>query len=365
MLHNWSLQKIVIAALTRGAVLTDRENPYSIVSSTANDSISFKPSIISRTMLESLGKITDLVKSEVGNSSLTMIPNSAAFAHVKGGKKPSLFVPPKRLAKLRLSYIPSGSNFIGAGSKDGGIGVPTFAVISAENQIKTAAERALQLISLYLGNYPSNGSCFGVTKLHSGWKELNKCASLTRLQNKLKDLPDARFMFPEEYNFIRYFAFEKSIIGIVELPSWSCQSFEKHPVPSIAFITINPEGKYSWIGNFQYEENPRDSNTSRDRLGSLNLAEALDHGEVFEKWRSLIAAQKSSQSSRILSASKKSNPWPNYENIPTAQECQLPEHNYKYFEKDIIQHCDLEDSILKLSSKSRQDLQLLYSTNVY
>ena len=136
---------------------------------------------------------------------------------------------------------------------------------------------------------------------------------------------------------------------------------DNKPVPSIAFISINPEGKYSWIGNFEYEEKHLDSNLNGpSNLGSINslITEAVDHSEVFEKWRNLIAAQKNSQSRRVsLLDSNKNGSWANYDNIPSAQECQLQENdiNYKLLEKNIDSHCNLEDDILKLSSKSRQD----------
>ena len=342
----------------------DRDAAYSTIGSLSENTI-LKPSIISHSTLVALGKLTDSFKIEGNhsNSNSMASASTSSSSQAKAPKKQPVIslVPPKRFAKLRLSYLPSGGNLISTASKDGGIGLPTFAVISAEIQIKTAAERALQLISLRLGNFPSNGSCFGVTKLHTGWKEINKCAALTRLQNRLKDLPEPRFVFPEEYKFVHYFSYMKSLIfGLIELPPWSRQSQGQQSIPSIAFITITPEGKYSWVGNFEYEERRKDSKlTGGSNLGSITsiLSNAVDHSEVFEKWRGLIAAQKNSQSKRFSSlVGNKDNSWTNQDNIPSAKDCQLKDCadiDLKMIESAIGKHCHMEDDILNLSSKSR------------
>lgn len=242
--------------------------------------------------------------------------------------------------------------------KDAGVGLPTFAVVSAEIQIKTAADRAMQLITLRLGNFPSNGSCFGVTKLYSGWKELNKCVEMYKIQAKLLNSSDAKYMFPEDYKLIHYFSFQKTtIFGMVELPNWR-SDLVSEPAPTLALISLNSEGKFSWLLNFKYKEHSKNEN-----LGSMEslFGVAIDHKEIFEKWNSILANMPNSTTDAIQNTILKVESV-NESNIPLIDDLQnLPGLDESLLILDKIEeHQKLENYVFEEEKSNRY----FYNTDI-
>lgn len=86
----------------------DRDSAYSVIGN-ISESAQLRPSIISHSTLAALGKLTDSFKLEINHASsnsMGSVSNSSSQAKKK--QNVISLVPPKRFAKLRLSYAPSG-----------------------------------------------------------------------------------------------------------------------------------------------------------------------------------------------------------------------------------------------------------------
>jgi hypothetical protein len=187
--------------------------------------------------------------------------NSNNSPAMQRGKKPAnrmSLAPNRRFQKLRLSFQPIGINMVSTGSKDGGVGLPTFALLSAEIQIRSAAESAMSLLCLRISNFPPKESRQGVTKISSTWNEINSIMHTSKIQQRLlrengSDLPSTDYQ-----KFIRYFAYQKRVIfAFVEIPRWKENDYKK-TLPSLILTTRDSSGRFSWSGSLEYKENSSD-----------------------------------------------------------------------------------------------------------
>ncbi|KAJ3085417.1 Ral GTPase-activating protein subunit alpha-1, partial [Quaeritorhiza haematococci] len=81
----------------------------------------------------------------------------------------------------------SGANASGVstGTKDMGFGLPTFATLSAEMAVKSAAELAMAQLCNHLGNFPSFGELTGVSRISTFWNEFREVDKIVRLREYL------------------------------------------------------------------------------------------------------------------------------------------------------------------------------------
>ncbi|KAJ3338381.1 Ral GTPase-activating protein subunit alpha-1, partial [Kappamyces sp. JEL0680] len=367
LLGDWiivdtAVQKLVISCLSRGITILDRDHAFSNVHDFAIDVSPTKSSLLSPTTLQALGKLSETLKAESIKGDTMLLPTghnaSASFssspATQRGKKQQSRIsiAPPKRFPKLRLSYQPSTSNMVSTGSKDGGIGLPTFAVLSTEIQIKSAAESAMSMINLRLGNFPASQSCFGVSQLHSVWDEAKQALQLTALQHRLTAPDEPNLSLAEDCKLVHYFAYQKRmIIAIAETPDWT-DSASGPRVPSMVFLSRDSGGKFSWMGEFQYQDNAGQIPVQQGNLGSLQsiIGHAVDHSHVFEKWKqyepvkthfipSCLPKQPEQTTLTRVRAS-------NEENLVALPECIENPQLFQHILDCAKEHEELEDSVV-------------------
>jgi hypothetical protein len=305
LIGNWIMndapaQKCIVSCLARGVTILDRENAFS----TLNEQIDILPSnppILSQNIMQSLAKLSEAVRGEAittlsSTASFSFGTNSPSAQRNKKNQSRISIAPPKRFAaKVRLSFQPSGGNQVSTGLKDGGIGLPTFALLSTDIQIKTAAECALSLFNLRLSNYPPDGSCFGSSCLNSKWNESKRAQELMSLQHQLIDPNEPNLKTIEDCRFIHYFAYQKRIIfGITEHPNWS-ETNPESLVPQTILVCRDATGKFTWFGEFKYKDliDHEIKTAPGGDLGSLQsvIEYAVDNSKVFEKWKTLVPSK--------------------------------------------------------------------------
>jgi len=202
-----------------------------------------------------------------GNNSNVGISSSGSTAifstaDKKKGKKDT-----KPLFRQHLR-VPTPSNQSGStpgvstGTKDGGVGLPTFATLSAEILIKTAAEIGMSQLINHLGVFPPFGEVTGVARMSSIWSEEKEVRQWVTWRSRMKDtsidsssmdrrldesnnnnnnnnnnnsnsntnninhanasILTTRTLDISEYKrYLKYYAYDKRvIIGIMERPNW-------------------------------------------------------------------------------------------------------------------------------------------------
>jgi hypothetical protein len=291
LLTNLNLQKLIISTLSRGVAILDRDHIFGAVEAVSEHHL--KSSSLGLSSVNISGKGIDSNKmdttmsnhSQSNTQGLTQGSPAAARAKKVQNARMSL-APPKRFQNARKSYQINASG-VSTGAKDGGVGLPSFAILSSEIQIKGAAETALSLLNLRLGNYPSNRSIFGVTRLSSGWKEAKYQQELIDLRRKAGVEMDAIGAKAG----VRYFSFQKRIIlGLIESPDWG--KFDpEHGEPSLIVTMRDSSGNFSWVGEFKYveklsKENPKLVANPRSPTGTTIVLQspilsARDHTAVF------------------------------------------------------------------------------------
>ncbi|KAJ3271069.1 hypothetical protein HDV01_007082 [Terramyces sp. JEL0728] len=268
-------KKIVISALVRGVTILDRENPYSMVTPRSTEPPEVQNKYLSAVTMAALSKLSDSFKAEGPSYNQSSFSNTInGFLQTNSAVNSSRIKKPlprgnpttKKFGRLRLSYQNSGINMVSTGSKDGGFGLPTFAVLSTEIQIKSAAESALSLLYIRLGNFPPKMSCLGTTQLNSAWDEYKESKRLANARQALQTtFPDEPKSMSDSNGMIRYFAFQKRLLlGFVERPQWD-KGYTTNHSPTIAVSFRDSNGYFSWLGEFQYlntnpEVNIRHSN---------------------------------------------------------------------------------------------------------
>ncbi|KAJ3311609.1 hypothetical protein HDV04_003873 [Boothiomyces sp. JEL0838] len=255
-------KKIVVGALIRGATILDRENPYSFVTQRSTEPPEVQNKYLSAVTMAALSKLSDSLKAEAPGINQSSFSNTInVFLQANSAvnsariKKPLPRVNPstKKFGRLRLSYQNSGINMVSTGSKDGGFGLPTFAVLSTEIQIKSAAESALSLLWIRLGNFPPKMSCLGIAQLNSAWDEYKESKRLANARHALQTtFPDEPKPISDVHGMIRYFGYQKRLIlGFVERPQWD-KGYTSIHSPTIAVSFRDSNGYFSWLGEFQY-----------------------------------------------------------------------------------------------------------------
>jgi len=120
---------------------------------------------------------------------------------------------------------------ISTSTEDGGVGVPTFALLSSALMIETVSEVCLNKILNYYGIFPPYGNNTSICNLGSLWREDDELFELIKLKysedkklqfyNKTKEEIIQSFLEQEEDNIIQYYSFNNEfIIGVLSLPSW-------------------------------------------------------------------------------------------------------------------------------------------------
>lgn len=310
LLDNWivndmSTQKIVITSLAKGVSILDRDHPYALIVTDTSQPSSPTWQAGAPTPF---GKNHEQFKAELFSAVTTVTnqTNSPGQNRAARGKvnRPSM-APNKKFPKLRISFQPSMSNLVSAGSKDGGAGLPTFALLSSEIQIKAAADFAIESLSLRLANFPSKNSCLGVTHLSSAWDEIKSVVQLAKAKRTLLEQREISSPItshlPENSKFVRYFSYQKRMIfGLVERPNWGDPNATPKE-PSLIVTARDSGGKYSWKGEFHYveQESKLDSKSKgKSRSTGLDgLALSFDdiasvpikNHEIFEKWNGYAA----------------------------------------------------------------------------
>ncbi|KAI9348773.1 hypothetical protein DFJ73DRAFT_428613 [Zopfochytrium polystomum] len=147
---------------------------------------------------------------------------------------------------------------VSTGTRDGGLGLPTFAVLTSQVTIKAAAEIGLSQISNYLGNFPPAAAGAGVSRLSTLWDEVSEAKRiLEKRQNMLKENSSQS---SDIGKYLRYFAYDgRVIIGMVEQPEWAQepadQSQRRHSSGANLILVLRDfTGKYAWKTSLRYLE---------------------------------------------------------------------------------------------------------------
>ncbi|KAH6594850.1 hypothetical protein BASA50_006324 [Batrachochytrium salamandrivorans] len=318
--EDFETQRVILSILARGVALLDRDKEFSQVS--GSSSIVYGavgPSILSASSLAvsthglslsyglsretlaggNMGSMSNgdrLVATPSGNA----MGNAQAFFN-SGGQTPTGTFTKKTNASIRASGSHTTKLFklqrtsqlhgapagVSTGSKDGGVGLPTFATLSAEIRLKNAAEAAISSLMNHLSNFPPKSSCMGITQLGSIWDELREVQRMSQRQSQcLKTaLPEFEGMFLPDKRFIRYYSYEnRLILGFIERPVWalakpitpttsnddqksstgnlidvnnasiSSLNNDYDQAPAIAMVIRDSTGKYGWWNKFKYED---------------------------------------------------------------------------------------------------------------
>jgi hypothetical protein len=263
-------QRLVITALAKGISILDRENEFSFTNP-INETTNFEFSN-SFGLPPGAAKPQDSSRGESVSGTFTSSTMSPTLRSKKGPSRMAL-APNKRFPKL-FDIKLAGNNASSTATKEEDVGLPTFAVLSAEIQIKTAAEHALNLICLRLANFPPNNSCFGLSYLSSAWDDINTAMNLSKFQSS--SCTNSTPINELTSNFVHYYDYQKRLIlGIVENPDWHSED-PKMKEPSIVMVIRDPGGKYSWIGEFKYV----DSNANivgKSSSADGKISDDLDH----------------------------------------------------------------------------------------
>lgn len=184
-------------------------------------------------------------------------------------KKPPRNPASKLIPKLRPTHTPhSTAATVSTGTRDAGLGLPTFANLTAEMMIKGAAEMGLAALSNQLGNFPPFGEMTGVSRVSTIWNEWDEVARIVGVKRRRKAEGDAGVegdgeVTVEDYRrYIRYYAFDhRIIIGIVETPHWAASGdrekenqLEKPITPGMTLVFRDSYGKFSWMCGLKYVE---------------------------------------------------------------------------------------------------------------
>jgi len=121
---------------------------------------------------------------------------------------------------------------ISTSTEDGGVGVPTFAILSSALMIETVSEVCLNKILNTYGVFPPYGNNTSICNTGSLWREDDELIELIKLKynknknfqlhTKNKDEIIQLFLEQEEdNNIIQYYSLNnESIIGVLSLPTW-------------------------------------------------------------------------------------------------------------------------------------------------
>ncbi|KAJ3043427.1 Ral GTPase-activating protein subunit alpha-1 [Rhizophlyctis rosea] len=282
IIHDRDCHNTVIATLCRGIGVLDREDEFAAVSNSAiNVTTSSTP------VVASPGFAPIVIKDPDASGASPPVIHSG-FASLGSGQKKknekSQTAASKLFVKVRASTAIAPA--VSTGTKDAGVGLPTFATLSAEMYIKIAAETALGQLSNHLGNFPPFGEVTGVSRLSSIWNEEKEVRRLLIIREKLRMervlmdggigvAADDSIKVADYKRFVRFFAYDNRVIlGLVEIPHWSLNhdiegfetdgemgslrsdqlgdAYPRHRTPAVVMVLRDGTGKYTWMGTLKY-----------------------------------------------------------------------------------------------------------------
>ncbi|KAJ3027096.1 hypothetical protein HK097_006241, partial [Rhizophlyctis rosea] len=226
IVHDRECHNTVIATLCRGIGVLDRDDDFASVSTTTLSSHSTLTPALPTPVFSPI-----IIKEFDASSNSPPIVHTgfATFSSSSDKKKAqkSQTAASKLFVKVRASTPVAPT--VSTGTKDAGLGLPTFATLSAEMGIKIAAETALGQLANHLGCFPPWGEFTGVSRLSSMWNEEREVRRLVGVRERLKGggNHDGKVGGEEgvkvgDYKrFMRYFAYDnRLIIGLIEIPHW-------------------------------------------------------------------------------------------------------------------------------------------------
>ncbi|RKO93932.1 hypothetical protein BDK51DRAFT_11033, partial [Blyttiomyces helicus] len=220
---------------------------------------------------------------------------------------------------------------VSTGTKDNGIGLPTFATLSAEISVQGAAEFAMAQLANHLGSFPPFGEVTGVSRISSLWNEEKELRRIDHQGVPTRgEAEDPSLTAADCRAYARYFAYDNRVIfGIVDIPDWASahedcvaeqpsgaaspaidaalahspnaltadyRGSEKKGVrsPCVTLVLRDGAGKSTWVSSLKYVEDPEEP--PRSPLDpSMPLPEPAPHPHS--------SSSSSPSSSSILSAS--------------------------------------------------------------
>ena len=260
----------LIATLCRGVGIMDHSLDYSQVGDVAaytssGDSISIAIQSILAEISTSLGDAPSGLPSRsnpqsASNATVNMPVEDSKRTRQKTGVKLFNARPHMRSSTAGLMSV------VSTGTKDAGVGLPTFAVLSAEVSIKMSAETNISQILNHFGNFPVWGERTGVSKMSTAWCEIENLRNKITLEkgflldNQEEDKNAKKKDMKRWRRHIRFYAIEnRAIVGIVEQPLWFTDSREKSKEnlewvvnPSFVITFRDCTGRYSWISALKY-----------------------------------------------------------------------------------------------------------------
>ena len=266
-------QNIVISTLCRGITMLEKENKFSLISPlhqsenpTSNTVLLLAPSpavvqpqisekIIKKPVKSSM-KLFDQIKAHSRGSTLNTSLNNG----------PSSTLLPAVTA-------------VCTGIQDSGLGLPTFAKVSAGIAVAAAAENSMALLANFLGNFPPLGERIGVSCKSSLWREdvavtemlidrrefcISRGEDLSPINSVALDYTS--LPISEYRKFIRYYAFDNNVvIGVVELPSWHLEIVSGQKEPNVVLVLRDANGKSTWLTSSKYMDinlKPKDAESA-------------------------------------------------------------------------------------------------------
>ena len=269
IISDYESQKILISIISRGVAILDREKEFSNVTSITQDSPWPNRIVSSNSIPATTASSKDSGLLTVSNMlNLVGGHHQSSSSSSSGKKDKRISAAPKLFNKIPIRM--GGGNTvqnISTGSKDGGLGLPTFAVLSAEIQIKSVADAALSCFCNHLSNFPSKGSQAGVSKIGTNWDEFKE---YEKLQHDTGEGP-----VQKPNRIVRYFGYDnRIIIGIMERPEGHEQD-----EPRIAMSLRDGTGRYSWYNQFLYKNTEfledKHLNQSQADLGQTKVLDKL------------------------------------------------------------------------------------------
>ncbi|KAJ3267429.1 hypothetical protein HK104_005904 [Borealophlyctis nickersoniae] len=296
----------VISTLCRGIGVLSRDDDFAAITNSVGN-VAVVPSTSGMSPSATHVNIKDTSDHGGGLPNATVI--SSGFATIHGSssdkKKGTRSGPASKfITKIRPPATISGAAGVSTGTKDAGLGLPTFATLSAELAIKTAAETAMAQFLNHLGNFPPFGEVTGVSHLSSLWNEEREVRRIGGVKQKLKSIDrDGSFLseqsaadappnFAEYKKYLKYFAFDnRVIIGMVEIPQWAVETdgweegnvsggtppaaFPRQRTPQVVIVLRDGTGKYTWMSTLEYSDDDKHNPTTTNSNITTTLLSAF------------------------------------------------------------------------------------------
>ncbi|KAI8809231.1 hypothetical protein BJ742DRAFT_677009, partial [Cladochytrium replicatum] len=281
-----------VCTLCRGIGLADKDEDFATVGPGA--------AAVSSSTVVTLMHNTSLIKDTSstiinGPSSSTTAPGSLErpSGTIGGGNDKKKLTARNQASKLFAKHAgkiaaqfggaggPNTGAGVSTGTRDGGVGIPTFAVVSAEMAVKSAADQCMMQLINYFGNFPPSGELTGVSRQGTMWREDTETQMILDVHHSIRANGDESSNDnPESYQkFLRYFIYDKRIIiGLLEQPSWTYRSLNSTS-PALAVIFRDGHGKFSWTTAIQYLD-PEGSVQPSDEMPNYEVPVSSDEASI-------------------------------------------------------------------------------------